>query len=272
MERSLVFGYAATSARAVVVRLMDVVARHARVHITVRQSSSYEELGRAVHAREVDFAWLPPIAFIAVDRHRLVVPLASPARGAGGGADAALTFTSVIIVPKRSLAMRLRDLAGCRAAWVDPFSASGYVLPRLELDGAGVDLGGFASETFYSSHVDVVRAVAMGHADFGGTFATFGPRGEIVRSAWRELPDFAARVRVLARVGSLPAEVIGARADMPAALQNELTRAFVATSRDPRNRALLHDAFGADELKPWKAPGYDLLRTETERAALAGLI
>lgn len=270
MERYLVFGYAAASTRADLARLVDVVAEHADVPVVARRFASYEELTRAVRARVVDLAWLPPIAFIAVERDGLVVPLASPARGAAG--EASLGFTSVIVVRRRSLALGLRDLVGCRAAWVDPFSASGYVLPRLELDGAGVALASFASETFYGAHVEVVRAVATGQADFGGTYATYGPRGEIVRSAWRERPDLAAGVRVLARVGSLPSEVIAARSDMPAALQTVLTRALVATSRDSRNRALLHEALGADELKPWKAPGYDLLRTETERAAVAGLI
>jgi phosphate/phosphite/phosphonate ABC transporter binding protein len=272
MQRPLVFGYVGKPGRPAVHRLLDAVGRNIGIRITVHESASYEELGRAVQTRDVDLAWIPPIAFIAVDRHGLVVPLVSPARSGGSDGSSSLTFTAVIIVPKRSSALGLRKLAGCRAAWVDRFSASGYVAPRLELDGAGVDLEGFASETFYGSHIDVVRAVATGAADFGGTFVTFGPRGEIVRSAWHDQPELASRVRVLARVGALPAEVIAARSDMPAALQTELTRAFVTASRDDRFRATLHQAFGADELKPWKAPGYDLLRAETERAALAGLI
>lgn len=270
--QSLVFGHAPGPERSIVTRLTEIVARHAGIDIEARELASYEELGRAIEARAVDFAWLPPIAFIEVDRRRAVVPLASAARAVGPDGEMALTFTSVIVVAKASYAMRLRDLAGCRAAWVDRFSASGYVLPRLELAAAGVDLARFASETFHGSHTDVVRAVAMGHADFGGTFASYGARGTVVRSAWRELPEVASRVRVLARVGTLPAEIIAARSDMPAALQTVLTQAFVAASRDPRNRSLLYQAFGADELKPWKAPGYDRLRTDTERAALAGVI
>src|SRR5688500_10773269 len=142
---SLVFGYVGNPERPAVRRLVDAVGRQAGVRIAVRASASYEELGRAVHARDVDLAWIPPIAFIAVDRHRLVVPLVSPARGSGSDALSALTFTAVIVVPKRSSALGLRKLAGCRAAWVDRFSASGYVLPRVELDHAGVDLEGFAS-------------------------------------------------------------------------------------------------------------------------------
>ncbi len=277
---NLVFGCVAPTARACMVRILEDVAQEVGVSISMYTASSYEELARAVQHRLVDLAWLPPIAYVALDRQKIVKPLVASERGGG------LSFQSVIIVHRSSRFLFLKELAGLRAAWVDPFSASGYVFPRVELASAGVDVTSFCDETFYESHEEVVRAVALHHADFGGTFATLGPRGEIVRSAWQDLPEAPeserelmgrprptkSSIRILATLGSLPADLVAARSDVPAALQTRLTRAFVAVSRDPRNRLLLLEAFGADELKPIKPRGYDILRAETERAAAAGLL
>jgi phosphate/phosphite/phosphonate ABC transporter binding protein len=265
-EKPLVFGCVLRSARAGTARIVADVAQEVGIDIEMEEASSYEDLAQAVQIGDVDLAWLPPIAFIALDRQKLVSPLVSSARGGG------LAFESVIIVNKKSRYLRLRELAGARAAWVDPYSASGYVFPRVELAAAGVDLSAFASETFYASHADVVRAVAMGHADFGATFATLGPKGEVVRSAWKDSREASQSIRVLASLGSLPADLIAARYTVPAALQTRLTRAFIAVSREPANRLLLLEAFGADELKAAKPRGYDVLRAETERAAATGLL
>lgn len=270
MQRTLVFGYAASgisrAAREHMARLVAEVSRQSTVRLALYEADSYEALGRAVHSDEVQLAWLPPIPFVALDRRSAVVPLVSSMRGGGQ------RFESVIIVNRSSMFRRLRELQGTNAAWVDPYSASGYVFPRIELAAAGVDVRFFESEMFLDSHDEVVRAVACHEADFGATYATVGKSGEILRAAWLDIPEIADGIRVLAHVGSLPADVIGARADVDKLTQSRLTRAFVTMSRDPQNRMLMLEVFGADELRASVPSGYDLVRSETERASSLGLL
>ncbi len=143
-----------------------VLAKQAGVRVEVAEAEGYEKLAMMVDAREVDLAWLPPIPFIALERKAAAVPLVSHHRG--GRAD----FHSVIVVTADSRIRTPVGLKGKRAAWVDPYSAAGYAMPRIQLAALGVDpRTAFASERFYGSHDAVVRAVLAGKADFGATYA-----------------------------------------------------------------------------------------------------
>jgi phosphonate transport system substrate-binding protein len=271
MTDVLVFGYAAhgasTAMRERVAQFSAVLGVLAKAELAVYEAASYEDLARAVVAGEVDFAWLPPLAFVALERRNAVEPLVSAQRGG----DTA--FYSAIIVAKGSELETPEDLAGARAAWVDPYSASGYVVPRAGLAAVGIDPRvAFAEERFWHSHEAVVRAVVAGRADFGATYAGVDQNGEITRGAWMDVQGADEAIRVLVRFGAIPGDVVAARTQLTIPRRDTLTRALLAISREPEHRLLLSDAFGIDEFRRWVSAGYDALRRLAEDASKRGLL
>jgi phosphate/phosphite/phosphonate ABC transporter binding protein len=267
----LVFGYAAQGAstliRARVAQFSEALGLLAKAELAVYEAESYEDLAQAVVRGEVDLAWLPPLAFVALERKRRVVALVSAQRGG----DTA--FHSAVIVPRASALLEPEELAGKRAAWVDRYSASGYVVPRVGLAALGVDPRvAFAEQRFYHSHEAVVRAVVAGRADFGATYVGLSASGEITRGPWLEVEGADEAIRVLVRFGAIPGDVIAARVELPAPTRETLTRALRALSDDAGQRPLLAGAFGIDELRAFRSDGYDALRRLAEQASSRGLL
>jgi phosphate/phosphite/phosphonate ABC transporter binding protein len=267
----LVFGYAAhgasTAMRERVAEFSLALGKLARAELAVYEAESYEDLARAMVVGEVDFAWLPPLAFVALERRGTVEPLVSAQRGG----DTA--FYSALIVARDSELQAPEDLAGARAAWVDRYSASGYVVPRVGLAAVGVDPRvAFAEERFWHSHEAVVRAVVAGRADFGATFAGVGKNGEITRGSWMDVPGADEAVRVLVRFGAIPGDVVAARTSLYDRKRETLTQSLLAISSQEEHRLVLHDAFGIDQMRPFSSAGYDSLRRLAEEASKRGLL
>ena len=267
----IVFGYGAggssSSQRDRFARFAEVLGKRTRLDVQIFESSSYEELGTAVVSGYVDVAWLPPIPFLALAKHDTVTPLASLHRGGRS------TFQSVIIVRDDSRFREPRDLAGARAAWVDRYSASGFVVPRVALSHLGVDARtAFSQQRFWRSHDTVARVVAGGRADFGATYAGVDANGEIVRGAWLDVKGASDTIRVLALLGEIPGDVVAAHAGMDAAKKQRITEALLSISRDGKTRLLANDAFGVEEFRAFQDAGYTELRTLTEAASDVGLL
>lgn len=267
----LVFGYAAqgasTAMRERVAQFSLVLGAMARAELAVYEATSYEDLAQSMVRGDVDFAWLPPLAFVALERRNAVLALASAQRGG----DTA--FHSAIIVARGSGIREPVDLAGARAAWVDRYSASGYVVPRVGLSAIGIDPRvAFTEQHFYRSHEAVVRAVVAGRADFGATYAGLSKNGEITRGAWLDVQGADEAIRVLVRFGAIPGDVVAASSDLVAPRRDVITRALLALSRDPQHRLLLAETFGIDEFRRWVSAGYDALRRLAEDASKRGLL
>jgi phosphate/phosphite/phosphonate ABC transporter binding protein len=266
-----VFGYAAhgasTAMRERIAEFSAALGELAKAELAVFEAASYEELARAMVVGEVDFAWLPPLAFIALERRGSVAALVSAERGG----DTA--FYSAIIVARDSDIQAPEDLAGARAAWVDRYSASGYVVPRVGLAAVGVDPRvAFAEERFWHSHEAVVRAVVAGRADFGATYAGLDPWGVITRGSWMDVEGAGDAIRVLVQFGAIPGDVVAARTALAEPKRELLTRALLAISMQDDQRLVLSEAFGIDELRPFTSAGYDSLRRLAEEASKRGLL
>jgi phosphate/phosphite/phosphonate ABC transporter binding protein len=267
----LAFGYAArapsTVSRERMAQFSTIVGSHAGVEVAVCEARTYEDLAVLMAKGEVDFAWLPPIPFIALERRGAAVPIASNVRGGKS------QFHSVLIVHAKSRIKTPLELKGKRAVWVDPYSASGYVLPRIALSAIGVDVRrAFAEESFLHSHEAVVSAVVSKSADFGGTYAGIDETGGAVRGVWLEMQGAEESVRVLASFGAIPGDLIAARPGLAASVREKLTFALIKVSRDKKNELLIREVFGVDEFRRFMDAGYDVLRRATNDASASGIL
>src|SRR5262245_5534047 len=131
MEQSrLVFGLArapgATPVEPALTNFLSWVGERVQAQITPVEAASYQALATMMVKGKLDIAWLPPIVFARIERDAVDV-LVTSHRGKNAG------FESVLITRAESKVRTLESLRGGRAAWVDPWSASGYVLPRINL-------------------------------------------------------------------------------------------------------------------------------------------
>lgn len=150
------------------------LARRLDREVRVEVARSYQDLERRVLEGEVDLAWAPPLLCgRAEPTARLIL---QAVRGGRSTYRAAL-------VGRHAEFLAATGLAGKRAAWVDPFSTAGYLLPRAYLRSRGDDpdrlLGG---QRFVGTYREALLAVVGGDADVAPIFAGDGSP-EVIRTA-----------------------------------------------------------------------------------------
>jgi serine/threonine-protein kinase len=227
-------------------------------HTTV--FADYQTLTDCLSRGEVDFAWTPPQTFVEIHEQ-------------GGGMLGImqrfdqLTYEAAIIVRADSPLQTVEDLRGASAAWVDRHSTSGYLFTYAEILRR---LGGPAlgQHHFHGSHRAVIEAVANGWADFGTTFATRGPQGELLSAGWRDLlPDRADELRPLAFVGPIPGDNLSHAPQLPPGLARELVEVLTHMHESEPGVKLLGEALSAERLIYGELELYDAVVAALETLA-----
>jgi phosphate/phosphite/phosphonate ABC transporter binding protein len=230
-------GPAAKAAQRKMAEFARYLGRLASVELVPRAFDTYDELTQAMFRGEIDLEWLPPIPFLALADRQCIAVLASVRKS---------PYRSAIIVAADSPLHRPGSLVGARAAWVDRHSASGFVLPRVKLARAGIDPAvAFASDKFHGSHEAVVQAVASGEADFGATWAQATPPRNVT-GPWSRMGALEASVRVLSVFGSVPPDVIAARADLAPTARKAIVASLKTIYDEKQSRWLVRDVFGTE--------------------------
>lgn len=175
----------------------------------------------------VDLTWLPPVIALQAATARRVLPLALPTRGGSA------SFYAGLFAREGSRLRSAEDLEGARAAWVDPFSASGYLVIRAALRSRGIRIDrAFSEERFVGSHERVVQAVALGQADVGSTFLHYDHAGRLARAGWG-----SEHMQIVTSFGPIPSDVIAASVHMPAADTRRLKQALLGGEHADLTRA-----------------------------------
>lgn len=224
-----------------------------------RVAASYEELVASVRDGSTDAAWLPPVAYAWLAE--AVTPIGCIARDPGA------TYACALVVRDEAGPATVRDLAGLRAGWVEPWSAAGYVVPRLELARAGIIASAtFGEERFWGSHRAALLALAKGDCDVAATYARTVD-GEL-RGGWSDVAELSARV--LTTYGPIPSDVIAIRRNAAVEDVAALAKALREACADPEGKARMRGLFGGDELSELTSR-HDTLRRAYERGIANGL-
>jgi phosphate/phosphite/phosphonate ABC transporter binding protein len=257
----------AETARKPLAEFVTWIGEHASIEISTKAIPSYAVLAQRVREDAIDVAWLPPVLYIALEQDRIVTPLVSNHR-AGQAA-----FHGVFLVRASAPLHTLDGLRGLRVAWVDPFSASGYVMPRIQLAALGIDpRKAFAEETFAGSHDAAVRALLDGTADVAATFARVDGGGNVTSGSWSQIPEARTEVRVLWTFGAIPSDVIAARLGYSDALCERIADAFVASTNAAAITPIARRIFGVEEFRRGHMQSYVSLRNAIAKARANGLI
>ena len=225
----------------------ETLARVLGAPVVVVRFGGYDELFTALRARRVEVAWMAPAPFVRAAAAGLVTGRLVSVRGGES------SYVSVLLGHvKRVHALELRFLRRRRAAWVEPWSAAGYLVPRRVLRARGIepDLE-LREQVMVGSYPAVVDSLRAGTADIGGVHGWRRDDG----SVWHLGSDYE-ELQALAVSDPIPSDVMAMNSQLP----EPIARALVArlASLDPRDvasRSLLA-AVGAERLGRFDASRY----------------
>jgi phosphate/phosphite/phosphonate ABC transporter binding protein len=212
----------------------------------------YAELSEAMVQGFVDVGWLPPAVYVTARRAAGVRAAAIVERGGGDRYRSALLARPHVV-------HTFADLRGARAAWVDPWSAGGYLMPRGLIAAQGIDPSRvLSSERFYGSYEAALDALVAGTADVAGAICQVDRAGTIVERSW----SLAASVRVLQVSPPIPADVLCTSAHLSASEAHAIEASLVGARGEPVAKAL-----GGTGLARPEPSHYDALERAISRAA-----
>lgn len=140
------------------------------VPVRLFAAADYAGAMQAFGARQIEGAGLGASAYAGawLDTNGGVEPL-----WVAREADGSISYVAVMVVRADSGITSLDQMRGRSLAWADANSTSGYLVPRSELRGAGMDINTFFSRTgFGGGHEQAVVAVLQRQYDAGVTWAS----------------------------------------------------------------------------------------------------
>lgn len=160
------------------------------------------------------------------------------------------TYQSQFIVKSDSPIKTLKDINGKKIAFVDPSSASGYLLPLKMLRDQGIQPG---ETVFAMKHDNVVSMVYNGQVDVGATFHTpaFDGRIEDARRLVKtQYPDVVEKIRIIKLSDPIPNDPIVFRANLPEAMKVKIASAFLRYVKTEDGKKAFQAIYGVDDFKP----------------------
>ncbi len=223
--------------------------------IEANVATSYAAVVEAMGAGNAHVGWLNTFAYILANERY--------------GADVALStirfgtpyYTGQIIANADSEIETLEDIEGKTVCWVDPLSTSGYIIPRIMLAAAGVDVDALDSQ-IAGSHPNVVSAVYAGDCDAGATFV------DARTAIAEEFPDVNDRVEIIAESPEIPNDTVTFIAEMPEELRQQIVDALLTIADTEEGGAALERVYEIEGLQEVDDSFYDAFRTELDASGI----
>jgi phosphate/phosphite/phosphonate ABC transporter binding protein len=208
-------------------------------------ANDYHDLLAKTLDGEIDVAWMPPLVYAAAIASGATLVAVNRRKGA-------VTYRACLLVRSDSPVKEVSDMRKLRAAWTDPDSACGYLLPRMYLRASGADLRDvFVSERFYGSATAACSAVADGDADVCSSFvteATAHDHAQVLADVAKVYPDSATRLRVLAVTTSIPSDGMVVGPHIGVTRRQALGEALFGLHASDGGGAVLKQLMNSDQL------------------------
>ena len=209
---------------------------------------SYRDTIEMIKHETLDFAWVSSYPYAYLDHLRYIHLLSTPIY------QGHPYYHGYLIVPATDAATRsMLQLEGQVFAYADPFSNTGYLMPRVELLRAGKDPAHFFRKTFFTwSHRKVIEAVAVELAN-GGYVDSF-----VWDTLKRTHPDLTAKTRIVATSEKIGFPPIVARLGIDKNDFDAMQRVLFEMAGDPAGAALLK-RLNIDGFGPGNPRSYDIV-------------
>lgn len=204
-----------------------------------------EALALAVGTSKVDVALMGPLAYLRVDRQAKTQLLFRTVR------QGKSTYRSVLFAGPSSKLTSLdalkKEKRPLKVAWVETSSATGYVIPKAQLLGAGINPAqSFEVQDFLGSHDAVCKAVLEGKYDLGATFNDPAPNATKVTGCLTALGKKADSLKVVSMSAEVPNDVVVAAPGLSQGKVDALVAAAKAAAGSAEGKKSLQAALLAE--------------------------
>jgi phosphonate transport system substrate-binding protein len=214
--------------------LSDWLSKETGLHFQITIPSSYVAVVEAIGSKRVDIAYLNTTNyFLAQDRYGAEVQFITL------NIDGNSQYKGEFLVRTDSKIQKLEDIQGKKIAYVDPTSASGYILPAYQLKSRNIKP---SEAVFAGKHDSVVSMVYQKQVDVGTAFYSLPEKGEQMdarRLVAAQFPDVFQKIRILDFTASLANDALVFRKDLDPALKETLVRAIEKWISTPEGKATL---------------------------------
>jgi ABC-type phosphate/phosphonate transport system substrate-binding protein len=241
-------------------------SQQTELSIVPRPVATYDGLAELLATNLASIVWAPPVVALDLLDRGLATLLALPERHG-------LLTSNVAFVVRKGGPRSLAELRGKRVVWLDRRSASGYVIPRLNMYASGMDPATFfAKETFADTQLAMIDAVAAGRVDTGTTWCRVHPvTHAIVNAGWTRPDGTPIRpIDVAHTIGPVPNDAILVSKDLHAADRSALARWLLNPS--PRSRGPLVDLMSTSAFRIPTSDHFETLRHMLRAARARGYL
>ncbi|MGZ5280290.1 MAG: phosphate/phosphite/phosphonate ABC transporter substrate-binding protein, partial [Pseudobdellovibrionaceae bacterium] len=191
-------------------------------HFDINIPTSYVAVVEAIGSKRVDIAYLNTTNyFLAEEKYGAEVQFITL------NVDGNSQYKGQFIVRTDSQMKSLEDLNGKKIAYVDPTSASGYILPAYQLKTKNIKP---AEAVFAGKHDSVVSMVYQKQVDVGTTFYALPEKNGEPMDARRlvaaQYPDVWEKLRILDFTVSLANDALVFRKDLDPEMKDKLVKAI----------------------------------------------
>ncbi len=233
--------------------LAKSLARRLGQEVQVEVARTYEELEKRVLADEVELAWAPPLLCARVE---------PTARGILKAIRHGRASYRAAFVGRAGESLDVSRLAGKTAAWVDPLSTAGYLLPRAHLKLLGQDpdkvLGG---QRFLGSYRDALLAVLSGAADFASIYTPGADEAAVRGGLAQHVAGEEKRFASFGTTAEAPNDGLVVTARLSAAEAEKLLEALLPLTDGSKGPTLLLEVCDAQAFQRARPGDYRVLRS-----------
>ncbi len=221
-------------------------------------ATSYAAVVEAMGAGNAHIGWLNTFAYLlAHEKYGVEARIATSRFGS-------TSYKGQIITQADSGIAALADLKGKTFCWVDPLSTSGYIIPRVELQAAGVNPDtDFAKTVEAGSHNNVAIAVYNGECDGGATFV------DARTSVEADLPDIMTKVVVIAESPPIPNDGVSFAANLDQAMVDQIVAALLEIAQTEAGQEALNTVYSISGLEAADDSFYDGFRAQLDAAGIS---
>lgn len=235
-------------------KLKNFLEANTQYKFTVSVPSSYVAVVEAFGTKRADVASINTFGYImANEKYGVQAKITFIRYGLE-------TYQAQIIARNDGKINSVKDIHGKKFAYVDPASASGYLMPAKLFKDQGIK----PSETIFAKkHDNVVTMIYQGQVDAGATFYSPPENGKAEdarRLVKTQFPDVEEKIKIVQLTDPIPNDPIAFRADLPEEMKNKIVDALFEFQKSDEGKKNFYDIYGITGMVRSDDKRYDSVR------------
>lgn len=235
-------------------KLEEWLNKNTPYHFSIFVPNSYVAVIESLGSKKTDMAVLNTFGYVLGHSRYQVEPLFTMTTQGKG------IYRGQIIAHKDGI-KNIQELNKKKFAFVDPLSASGYLMALHFLKKHKIDLG---EHVFAGRHDIVVTMVYNKRVDAGATFFLDddenGTHQDARQLVIKQFPDVYDKVKTIGFTDYLPSEAIVIRKDFPPEMRKIIQDKMLYWSQTPEGKITMKGLYASDGLKLANDRDYDPAR------------